>query len=142
MLYRLVPIGERHFRRAVAEFVEHDHSERNHQGLDNRLIMGPPPSDTTCCVRRCPRLSGLLNFRALDLARVSTKGRTDGLGRETGHYGRFNSREDSIELLARRAWRERLRLTVWSILEEPRHVSSIVILEPPVPFAREEEEEE
>jgi hypothetical protein len=31
-------VGERHFRRAVAEFVAHDHRERNHQGLDNELM--------------------------------------------------------------------------------------------------------
>jgi transposase InsO family protein len=37
-LDRLIPIGERHFRRAVDEYVEHYHRERNHQGLDNRLI--------------------------------------------------------------------------------------------------------
>src|SRR4029077_8898434 len=30
--------GERHFRRAITAFVEHYHLERNHQGLDNRLI--------------------------------------------------------------------------------------------------------
>jgi len=41
-LDRLMPIGERHFRRAVAEYVEHYHDERNHQGIDNRLISGPP----------------------------------------------------------------------------------------------------
>jgi putative transposase len=29
-LDRIVPIGERHFRRAVAEYVEHYHGERNH----------------------------------------------------------------------------------------------------------------
>ena len=44
-LDRLIPIGERHFRRAVAEYVEHYHGERNHQGLDNRLIAGPPVID-------------------------------------------------------------------------------------------------
>ena len=33
-LDRMIPIGERHFRRAVAEYVEHYHQERNHQGLD------------------------------------------------------------------------------------------------------------
>ena len=44
-LDRLIPIGERHFRRAVAEYVEHYHGERNHQGLDNRLISGPPVID-------------------------------------------------------------------------------------------------
>jgi hypothetical protein len=31
-------VGERHFRRAVAEFVAHDHRDRNHQGLDNELM--------------------------------------------------------------------------------------------------------
>jgi len=44
-LDRIIPIGERHFRRAVAEFVAHYHGERNHQGLDNRLIAGTPLSD-------------------------------------------------------------------------------------------------
>ena len=61
-LDRLIPIGERHFRRAVAEFVEHYHRERNHQGLDNRLISGPPVIKMTSRVRRRPRLGGLLNF--------------------------------------------------------------------------------
>jgi transposase InsO family protein len=32
-LDRMIPLGERHFRHAVAEFVEHCHRERNHQGL-------------------------------------------------------------------------------------------------------------
>jgi hypothetical protein len=31
-LDRLIPIGERHFRRAVTEYVEHYHEEWNHQG--------------------------------------------------------------------------------------------------------------
>ena len=61
-LDRLIPIGERHFRRAVAEYVEHYHGERNHQGLDNRLISGPPVIKMTSRVRRHPRLGGLLNF--------------------------------------------------------------------------------
>jgi hypothetical protein len=50
-LDRLIPIGERHFRRAVAEYVEHYHAERNHQGLDNRLISGPPVIRMTSRVR-------------------------------------------------------------------------------------------
>jgi transposase InsO family protein len=61
-LDRLVPIGERHFRRAVAEYVEHYHGERNHQGLDNRLIAGPLVIKMTSRVRCHPRLGGLLNF--------------------------------------------------------------------------------
>jgi transposase InsO family protein len=61
-LDRIVPIGERHFRQAVAEYVEHYHGERNHQGLDNRLIAGRPAIDMANRVRRRPRLGGLLNF--------------------------------------------------------------------------------
>jgi transposase InsO family protein len=61
-LDRLIPIGDRYFRRAVAEYVEHYHGERNHQGLDNRLISGRPVTQMTNRVRRRPRLGGLLNF--------------------------------------------------------------------------------
>jgi transposase InsO family protein len=34
-LDRIIRIGERHFRRAIAEFVAHYHRERNHQRLEN-----------------------------------------------------------------------------------------------------------
>jgi hypothetical protein len=61
-LDRLIPIGERHVRRAVAEYVARYHGERNHQGLDNRLISGPPAIQMTSRVRRHSRLGGLLNF--------------------------------------------------------------------------------
>ena len=61
-LDRLIPIGEQHFRHAVAEYVAHYHGERNHQGLDNRLVSGSPVIRMTSRVRRHPRLSGLLNF--------------------------------------------------------------------------------
>ena len=57
-LSKLVPLGEGHLRRAVTEFVEHYHLERNHQGLDNRLA---PSNDNSPVVRR-ERLGGLLNF--------------------------------------------------------------------------------
>jgi hypothetical protein len=46
----------------VAEFIEHYHGERNHQGLGNRLISGLPVIKMTSRVRRHPRLGGLLNF--------------------------------------------------------------------------------
>jgi transposase InsO family protein len=61
-LDRLIPIGARHFRRAVSEFVEHYHRERNHQGLGNVLIAGATAGDAAGRVRRRPRLGGLLNF--------------------------------------------------------------------------------
>ena len=61
-LDRIIPIGERHFRHVIMEFVEHYHRERNHQGLDNRLIAGTPVTDRTGHVRCRRRLGGLLNF--------------------------------------------------------------------------------
>jgi len=61
-LDRMIPMGERHFRHALTEFVEHYHCERNHQGLDNRLIAGTSTIDVTNRVRCRRRLGGLLNF--------------------------------------------------------------------------------
>ena len=37
-LNRMIPLGENHLRTAVRAYVAHYHLERNHQGLDNRLI--------------------------------------------------------------------------------------------------------
>ena len=61
-LDRVIPLGERHFRRAITEFIEHYHLERNHQGLDNRLITGTPAADAAGRVRQRSRLGGLLNY--------------------------------------------------------------------------------
>jgi putative transposase len=61
-LNRMIPVGERHFRRAVAEFVAHYHHERNHQGLNNRLIAGTPIRAAAGHVHRGTRLGGLLNY--------------------------------------------------------------------------------
>src|SRR4029453_6386232 len=37
-LHHVIPLGDRHLRRTLVEFVQHYHRERNHQGLENRLI--------------------------------------------------------------------------------------------------------
>jgi len=37
-LSHIIPLGERHLRNTVNEFTQHYHLERNHQGLNNRLI--------------------------------------------------------------------------------------------------------
>ena len=62
-LERLVLIGKGSLRRAVREFVAHDHHERNHQGLDNRLILplstAPPPRRRVQCRQR---LGGMLHY--------------------------------------------------------------------------------
>ncbi len=43
-LDRIVPLGERHLRRAIYEFVVHYHRERNHQGIGNELIEREAPA--------------------------------------------------------------------------------------------------
>ena len=60
-LNRVIPFGERHLRRMLAEFIEHYHRERNHQGLGNELIDRAPPSRVGG-IRRRQRLGGLLNY--------------------------------------------------------------------------------
>jgi hypothetical protein len=60
-LKRIIPSGERHLRRAVREYMEHYHLERNHQGLVNTLIAGASVH-TAGLIRRRPRMSLLLNY--------------------------------------------------------------------------------
>jgi len=44
-LNRVAVLGESHLRLIVQQYVEHDHGERNHQGLDNRLVERAPAPD-------------------------------------------------------------------------------------------------
>ena len=62
-LDRMILIGEASLRRAVAEFIEHYHHERNHQGLANQLIV-PLATQTRRDGRvlSCERLGGLLKY--------------------------------------------------------------------------------
>jgi putative transposase len=61
-LERIVPVSDWHLRRAIREFVEHYHAERNHQGIGNALIERPPAQRVTGAVRRRQRVGGILNF--------------------------------------------------------------------------------
>jgi hypothetical protein len=66
-LDKLVPLGERHLRVAISEFVEHYHLERNHQGLDNRLLtaVAAPANenvDSAAPIARRERLGGILSY--------------------------------------------------------------------------------
>jgi transposase InsO family protein len=60
-LDRTILLGERHFRRAVTEFIAHYHGERNHQGLENALIERPPTLSGGR-IHRQQRLGGLFNY--------------------------------------------------------------------------------
>ena len=62
-LAQIIPLGERHLRNAVAEYIEHYHAERNHQGLGNQLILWPrddAPAEGNVECRE--RLGGLLQY--------------------------------------------------------------------------------
>jgi putative transposase len=62
-LERLVLFGEGSVRRAASEFTAHYHRERNHQGLDNKLICPDPRLVREGGeVQRSERLGGLLKY--------------------------------------------------------------------------------
>jgi transposase InsO family protein len=61
-LDRMILFGEGSLRKTIREFVAHDHSERNHQGLGNRLIIPEPDAGNGGTIRRRERLGGMLNY--------------------------------------------------------------------------------
>ena len=62
-LSKVILFGERSLRRALSEYAEHYHAERNHQGKDNVLLF---PCDTSLCctgpVQCRERLGWLLRY--------------------------------------------------------------------------------
>jgi Arc/MetJ family transcription regulator len=54
--------GEDALRNTIREFVTHYHLERNHQGLDNRLIVPMKTIAVNGTIRRYQRLGGMLNY--------------------------------------------------------------------------------
>ena len=68
-LNKIIPLGEKHLRPAIREYIEHYHKERNHQGLDSRIIsaddsVGGSEGDIT----KRSRLGGFLNYFFRDSA--------------------------------------------------------------------------
>jgi transposase InsO family protein len=62
-LSRLILFGEASLRRALSEYIAHYHLERNHQGVQNRLltIAANDPSHGGEWMRR-ERLGGVLSY--------------------------------------------------------------------------------
>ena len=60
-LSRVVILGEGHLRILVSNFVSHYHGERNHQGLDNKLIK-PDSLHAQGSIQCRERLGGLLRY--------------------------------------------------------------------------------
>jgi transposase InsO family protein len=62
-LERMILFGEESLRTTIHNFVAHYHTERNHQGLGNRLISPHPDHRGNAgVVRRHQRLGGMLNY--------------------------------------------------------------------------------
>jgi len=61
-LNRMIFIGQASLRRAVAEHVDHYHAERNHQRLENRLIVPTAVEATDGKIHCYAPLGGTLNF--------------------------------------------------------------------------------
>ena len=58
-----MPLSERHLRTILTEFLIHYHSERNHQGLGNKLLTPPPANSNTGGSIQCrERLGGVLKY--------------------------------------------------------------------------------
>jgi transposase InsO family protein len=69
VLHHTIIMGEKSLRVVPTQYLTHYCAERNHQGLDNQLIV--PPSDVGSCrghVRRRARLGVLLNDYDRDAA--------------------------------------------------------------------------
>ena len=65
----MIFIGQGSLRRAVAEYMDHYHRERNHQGLENHLIDAPAVvAANDGAIYRHTRLCGTLNFYYLRAA--------------------------------------------------------------------------
>jgi hypothetical protein len=68
-LRRIIFFGEDSLRRAVAQFLVHYHRERNHQGLENRIIDPGPEVGNELGNMACrERLGGMLRYYYRDAA--------------------------------------------------------------------------
>ena len=59
---QMIFFGEESLRNGIREFFAHYHGERNHQGLENRLITPIEQIARTGTIRRRQRLGGMLNY--------------------------------------------------------------------------------
>jgi hypothetical protein len=59
----MIFFGERSLRKATREYAAHYHRERNHQGINNRLIEpGGPAQSASSAIECVQRLGGMLRF--------------------------------------------------------------------------------
>ena len=68
-LNKIIPLGERHLRSTIKEYLAHYHSERNHQGLCSRIIhVDENVGRSDGVIKTRSRLGGFLNYYYRDAA--------------------------------------------------------------------------
>ena len=68
-LNKIIPLGEKHLRSTIREYMEHYHRERNHQGLDSQIIHADENvGRSKGAVKTRSRLGGVLNYYYRDAA--------------------------------------------------------------------------
>lgn len=68
-LNRMIFFGENSLRRAVREYLSHYHRERNHQGLENKIIDPDEEVGQIAGKNECrERLGGMLRYYYRDAA--------------------------------------------------------------------------
>ena len=111
-LEQMIFFGEEGLRNAVREFVTHYHLERNHQGLDNRLII---PTKTTMNATARPHASIFWTIRGAVIRRPpgkeAPKARLEARGTDAEVNwmvnGRFIGRQDATQAPDGRVCRSR-----------------------------------
>ena len=61
-LSRMIFFGASSLRHAISEYMKHYHSERNHQGIGNRLLQPAAECAGGPLVKRRARLGGVLSY--------------------------------------------------------------------------------
>ena len=67
-LDQMILFSEKSLHHAIHQYVEHYHRERNHQGLESRIIRCPDRDCGAGEIKRRERLGGLLNFYCREAA--------------------------------------------------------------------------
>ena len=67
-LSRLVALSDRHLRHVVREFIRHYNAERNHQGVENRLLQPEIAANGSGPIQRRTRIGGILSFYYREVA--------------------------------------------------------------------------
>jgi hypothetical protein len=58
----MIFFGQHSLQHAISQFMAHYHAERNHQGLENRLLRPAPVITPSQPARQRQRLGGMLNY--------------------------------------------------------------------------------